>query len=161
MFKICPIKVVIRQPAKSKPLVLLAWDFWWTSAGGIKRLFLLFETLCFKKRQKLGILWPNIAKTGASGKSRATRASSWFSADSHGRQSYLYWRFKWKYCPFLAVFETNRSKMTKKYNNWCTDSPKIFLWKYQWQQPIKLTISQKGQGDNNCYNRKRLHFSLK
>ena len=59
-------------------LVLLAWDFWLSSAGGIKRLFQLFETLCFKKRQKLGILWPNIAKIGASGKSQAARASSWF-----------------------------------------------------------------------------------
>ena len=59
-------------------LVLLAWDFWFSSLGGIKRLFQLFETLCFKKRQIVGILWPNIAKIGPSGKSQAARASSWF-----------------------------------------------------------------------------------
>ena len=75
------LSTVVKKPSKMRiflncMVLELIWPL--CSVDAIKRLYQLFETLCFKKRQKLGILWPNIAKIGASGKSQAARASSWF-----------------------------------------------------------------------------------
>ena len=82
--------------------------------GGIKSLFPFFETLYFKKRQKLTILWRNIAKIGTSGASQASKASSWFFSWFTWGTELLVLAFLMKILPVFGGFRDKPIKNNQK-----------------------------------------------
>ena len=82
--------------------------------GGIKRLFLFFETLYLKKRQKLPILWQDIAKIGTSGASQASKASSWFFSWFTQATELLVLAFLMKILPVFGGFRDKPIKNVQK-----------------------------------------------
>ena len=116
----------------SRPLVLLASDFRWPRTSVIIIFTSSFETLYFKKRQKLHIFWLNIAKIGASWVVLELSQQLIFQLIHMGNRVTCIGVFNENIVCFWRFLRWTDQKWPKKFNNWPAGIRKISRQQYQW-----------------------------
>ena len=91
-----------------------------------------FETLYFKKRQKLWIFWLNIAKIGASWVVLELSQQLIFQLIHMGNRVTCIGVFNENIVCFWRFLRWTDQKWPKKYNNWPAGLRKISRQQYQW-----------------------------